>query len=133
MIYSTTKFKTAAIIGSLAAASSVALFRLARKFWPTPKTITIGECDKPTCWEVYAYMDEKTPVLVLRTSCYDLANEATSAVIYTTKCRHVLCYPLKSSSPVRDFVNEDDRIKKLLNQSERLKKCYFKVADKARA
>ena len=78
-------------------------------------------------------MDEKTPVLVLRTSCYDLANEATSAVIYTTKCRHVLCYPLKSSSPVRDFVNEDDRIKKLLDQSERLKKCYLKVAEKARA
>ena len=111
----------------------MALFRLARKFWPEPKTITIGECDKPTCWEVYAYLNEKTPVLVLRTSCYDLANEATSAVIYTTKCRHVLCYPLKSSSPVRDFVNEDDRIKKLLNQSERLKKCYFKVAEKARA
>ena len=123
------EYKTAVIIGSLAAASSVALFRLARKFWPTPKTITIGECEKPTCWEVYTYLDNKTPVLVLRTSCYDLANEATSAVIYTTKCRHVLCYPLKTYSPVRDFVNEDYRIKKLLNQSERLKKCYLKVAE----
>lgn len=122
------KLTNVAILASVVATSSTAMFCLLRKRWCKPKEIIVGYCNKPRCFEVYAKLREGLPFFVLRTENYDLARRASMYAIYETSCRSVTLAPIRANVPVTNKVSTEGRVLDLLTQSDNLAKVYKKVA-----